>query len=92
MLLANLDAFGDYLILNGRTRKATSTRKSVLLRIERDFNINMDILVSSVEDTQGLRKTIYEHRGYSDCQRKNFPNAVKKYFEFKNGTELPRLH
>jgi hypothetical protein len=87
-----LQAFGEMLLGKGRTRKATSTRKSSLLRIERDLNIDMDIVVQSQEETQRLRRRIYKDPGYSICQRRNFPNAIKKYFEFINEIELPRLN
>lgn len=54
------------------------------------MTMDLDKIVKSVEETQLLRRDIYDNPDYTSRQRRNFPNGIKKYFEFVNGYELPR--
>jgi len=61
-------------------------------RVEGDFGVDLEDVAESETKMQKLRRAVYDNEKYTWRQRRNFPNALKKYFEFVNGYELPRLN
>lgn len=60
-------------------------------RVERDFGLDLEGVAKFETEMQKLRRAVYDNEKYTWRQRRNFPNGLKKYFEFVNGYELPRL-
>lgn len=76
---------------NPLTENGINSRMKLCIRVERDYNIDLDSIITDVDKVQLLRRFIYDNEDYTKRQRQNIPNAIKKYFEFVNRYELPRL-
>lgn len=71
--------------------KAIKARAKWVARVEREFNVSMDSVVTDKEKTLDLVETVMKCESISANQRYNFPNGIRYYFEFRNGTKLGTL-
>lgn len=83
--------FRRYLGGQGLSVKGVAARLSWCKRVEEDFGVDLGDVAKSETKMQELRRAVYDNEKYTRRQRRNFPNGLKKYFEFVNGYELPRL-
>lgn len=83
--------FGKYLQGQGLSAHGVSARLSWCKRVERDFGVDLEDIARSESEMQKIRRAVYDNERYTWRQRRNFPNGLKKYFEFVNSHELPRL-
>lgn len=83
--------FFEYLIREGRTVKASRYRVAACRKVEMEFDVDLDDVVQFEGSVQELRRKVFDHKDFSTRQRKNYPNATKKYYEFVIGNTLPRL-
>ncbi|WP_185223193.1 hypothetical protein [Parageobacillus thermoglucosidasius] len=70
--------------------KAVNSRVARALRVEREFNVDLDDIVKNDEAMYHLLLQIQEKlndRLYHNA----YQNAVRKYYLFVNGKEFPRL-
>jgi SMC interacting uncharacterized protein involved in chromosome segregation len=85
--------FRKFLINNSDIKskvKAVNSRVAKALKVEREFNIDLDNVVKNDEDMYNLLLQIQEK--FSDkLYHGNYQNAVRKYYLFVNGKEFPRL-
>ncbi|SCZ10302.1 hypothetical protein [Alkaliphilus peptidifermentans] len=58
-------------------------------RVERLFDLNLDVIAQGSKETQELLKKINHSNLVSDKQKRNYSGAVRAYFEFINGHVLP---
>lgn len=82
--------FRQFLQAQNLSQNGINSRVNWCNRVERDFNINLDELCIE-EEIQNLRRMVYQHEGYTERQRRNFPNALRKYYQFCTGMDLHRL-
>lgn len=71
--------------------KAIKERVKWVGRVEREFNISIDSIIADKEKTLDLIETVMKYDSISTNQRYNFPNGIRYYFEFRNGTKLGTL-
>jgi len=83
--------FKRYLESQGLCFNGVTARLYWCKRVERDFEVDLDAVAKFETEMQKLRCAVYDNEKYTWRQRRNFPNGLKKYFEFVNGYELPRL-
>ncbi|AOY74613.1 hypothetical protein [Clostridium formicaceticum] len=57
--------------------------------VERVFGVDLGAVVENPEETQKLLRKINLSNEVIDKRKRNFSDAVKAYFEFINGYELP---
>lgn len=84
--------FRKFLEGQGLTDKAINSRITRCNRVEREFNVNLDIVVQSEYNMIEIRKKIYEEYGDRGSLPGNLYNAVRKYYEYRNGREMPRIN
>lgn len=86
--------FRNFLINDSNIKskvKAVNSRVARALKVEREFNINLDDVVKNDEAMYNLLLQIQEK--LNDKQYHNtYQNAVRKYYLFVNGKEFPRLN
>lgn len=86
--------FRNFLINDSNIKskvKAVNSRVAKALKVEREFNINLDDVVKNDEAMYNLLLQIQEK--LNDKQYHNtYQNAVRKYYLFVNGKEFPRLN
>ncbi|AOY75373.1 MULTISPECIES: hypothetical protein [Clostridium] len=83
--------FRDFLEGEGLTDKAINSRLTRANRVEREFNVNLDVVIQSEQNMIEVRQKIYESYGDKGSTPGNLYNAVAKYYKFKNGIEMPRI-
>lgn len=83
--------FRRYLEGQGLSVNGVAARLYWCKRVEKDFGIDLEDVAESETKMQKLRRAVYDNEKYTWRQRRNFPNGLKKYFEFVNSYELPRL-
>ncbi|UKS27366.1 hypothetical protein LOZ80_39055 [Paenibacillus sp. HWE-109] len=82
-------SYKDFLIQQSSItskKKAVNSRTSKANRIERRFNINLDLFVSNDFATYVLLKILK-----TDDRRGTNQNAVRKYYLYKYGKKFPSL-
>ncbi|ABR49377.1 hypothetical protein Amet_3239 [Alkaliphilus metalliredigens QYMF] len=57
--------------------------------VEKVFDLHLDTIVEDSGETQKLIRKIHLSNEITDKQKRNFSDAVKAYFGFVNGYELP---
>ena len=86
--------FRNFLINDSNIKskvKAVNSRVAKALKVEREFNINLDDVVKNDEAMYHLLIQIQEK--FNDRLYHNaYQNAVRKYYLFVNGKEFPRLN
>jgi hypothetical protein len=86
------EAFRKHMIeVEEITPTAAKSRIAWCNRVCRDYGVDIDEIITTVEKTQDLRRKVMISLSYTKTQRKNFPNGIKKYYEFVNGIVLPRI-
>jgi hypothetical protein len=85
--------FRNFLINDSNIKskvKAVNSRVAKALKVEREFNINLDDVVKNDEAMYHLLIQIQEK--FNDRLYHNaYQNAVRKYYLFVNGREFPKL-
>jgi site-specific recombinase XerC len=71
------------------TDKAIKSRLSKCRKVEKDYNVDLDIVVKSPEHMRELSEKLLERTKQKD-DHGVYLNAVRKYFEFVNGYEAPK--
>ena len=83
--------YKEFLEGEGLTNKAINSRITRANRVEREFNVDLDILVQNQTEMIILRQRIYEKYGNKGSIPGNLYNAVTKYYKCINGTEMERI-
>lgn len=86
--------FRNFLINDSNIKskvKAVNSRVAKALKVEREFNINLDDVVKNDEAMYDLLLQIQEKLNDKQCHNA-YQNAVRKYYLFVNGKEFPRLN
>jgi hypothetical protein len=83
--------FVDYLVASGLKKSACSTRAYWCRRVEEMFNVNLDLIVMDKENALDIIELIMSSPELTPKKQNNYPNAVRKYYKFKNGKELGTL-
>lgn len=68
--------------------KAVQSRVAKASKVERDLNVDLDDIVKDDKSTYNLLLRIQNEMNE---QRGNFQNAVRKYYEYRNGKKFPQL-
>lgn len=71
------------------TNKSVSARLSRANWIEEQFNVNLDNVISSENETLAYRDKIYS-KATTLKLAGSLNNALRGYYEYKNGRVLPR--
>lgn len=85
------EGFKKWLCASDLFEAGCASRTSWAARIEKDFKVDMDIIVKDDKTTLDLIEKIYSSNTLTKRQRANFPNAVRKYYEYKNSRILGTL-
>lgn len=83
--------FVDYLVATGLEKSACSTRATWCRIVEEMFNVNLDLIVMNKENTLDIIEQIMSSPELTPKKQNNYPNAVRKYYKFKNDKELGTL-
>lgn len=83
--------FREFLECEGLTDKAINSRITRANRVEREFNVNLNIVVQNEKSMIELRQKIYEKYLGKGSMPGNLYNAVTKYYKYKNGIEMIRI-
>ncbi len=73
------------------TSISINSRVNEVCRVEKEFNVLMDDVVTDKEKTLDLIESIMQSKNLTERQKNNFPNGVRYYYEFVNGTKLGTL-
>jgi hypothetical protein len=76
---------------SGLTPKASSARASWCSRVEKTYNVDLDIIVTDKDKTLDLIERIGSEVDFTKRQRQNFPNAIRYYYRYINGDILGTL-
>lgn len=85
--------FRNFLINNSNIKSkvnAVNSRVKRALKVEREFNIDLDNVVKNDDDMYHLLLQIQE-KLRDKLYHGNYQNAVRKYYLFVNGKEFLRL-
>lgn len=86
------NGYRSFLESENLTDKAVNSRITRANRVEREFNVNLDIVVQSEETMIDLRKKIYIKYGNEGSAPGNLYNSVTKYYKYRNGAEMKRIN
>ncbi len=67
------------------TENGIKARVSKASAVENKLNVDLDIIVQSIEETRKIRDLIYEN---FPSKPGNYYNAVTRYFWFRNGFQF----
>ncbi|WP_427338156.1 hypothetical protein [Caloranaerobacter sp. DY30410] len=84
--------FRKFLEGQGLTDNVINSRVTRGNRVEREFNVNLDIVIQSEDNMIEIRRKIYEKYSDKGSLLGNLYNAVRKYYEYRNGREMPRIN
>lgn len=87
----NREKFVDFLSNKGLTKASINSRATWVNRVETEMNVSMDSIVTDKEKTLDLIEMVMKYEEFTKRQRQNFPNGIRYYYEFKNGTILGTL-
>lgn len=86
----NEERYREFLEGEGITDKAINSRITRANRVEREFGINLDIVVQDEKEMIKLREKIYEKYGAKGSLPGNLYNAVTKYYKCINRIEMKK--
>ena len=85
------EKFVDFLLNKGLTKASVNSRATWVSRVETEMNISIDSIIHDKEKILDLIENVMNCENISAKQRYNFPNGIRYYFEFRNGTKLGTL-
>lgn len=85
------EKFVDFLFGKNYSRNSVFSRSNAVSRVEREYNISIENVVTNKEKTLDLIEQIMSDNRFTETQKKNFPNAVICYYEYVNGSILGTL-